>query len=119
MDIAIEGAVGYFLNSSNMDGIFNLTGYDTKSYMFLGWNIDESDSECDLENIYNFLIKSRNLLYNVSDDLVIRAVYQKRREYTIQMDVDNFNSSFIVEYMGEKIAIRENETVVVLEGPLS
>ena len=116
LDIAIEGVVGYFLNGSNTDGTLNLTGYDTKSYMFLGWNIDESDSECDLENIYDFLIKSRKLLYNVSDDLVIRAVYQKRREYTIQMDEDNYNSSFIVEYMGEKIAIRENETVAVLEG---
>lgn len=116
LDIAIEGAVGYFLNGSDTDGILNLIGYDTKSYMFLGWNIDESDSECDLENIYDYLIKSRNLLYNVSDDLVIRAVYQKRREYTIQMAEDNFNSSFIVEYMGEKIAIRENETVEVLEG---
>ena len=116
LDIAIEGAVGYFLNGSDSDGVLNLKGYDTKSYMFLGWNIDESDSECDLENIYDFLIKSRNLLYNVSDDLVIRAVYQKRREYTIQMDEDNYNSSFIVEYMGEKVAIRENETVAVLEG---
>lgn len=116
LDIAIEGAVGYFLNGSDTDGILNLMGYDTKSYMFLGWNIDESDSECDLENIYDFLIKSRNLRYNVSDDLVIRAVYQKRREYTVQMDEDNFNSSFIVEYMGEKIVIRENETVEVLEG---
>ena len=116
LDIAIEGAVGYFLNGSDTDGILNLMGYDTKSYMFLGWNIDESDSECDLENIYDYLIKSRNLLYNVSDDLIIRAVYQKRRKYTIQMDEDNFNSSFIVEYMGEKIVIRENETVEVLEG---
>ena len=116
LDIAIEGAVGYFLNGSNTNGILNLTGYNTKSYMFLGWNIDESDSECDLENIYDFLIKSKALIYNISDDLVIRAVYQKRREYTIQMDEDNFNSSFIVEYMGEKITIRENETVAVLEG---
>ena len=116
LDIAIEGAVGYFLNGSDSNSVLNLKGYDTKSYMFLGWNIDESDSECDLENIYDFLIKSRNLLYNVSDDLVIRAVYQKRREYTVQMDEDNFNSSFIVEYMGEKIVIRENETVEVLEG---
>ena len=116
LDIAIEGAVGYFLNGSESNGVLNLKGYDTKSYMFLGWNIDESDSECDLENIYDFLIKSRNLLYNVSDDLVIRAVYQKRREYTIQMAEDNYNSSFIVEYMGKKIVIRENETVAVLEG---
>ena len=116
LDIAIEGAVGYFLNGSDSNGVLNLKGYDTKTYMFLGWNIDESDSECDLENIYDFLIKSRNLLYNVTDDLVIRAVYQKRREYTIQVAEDNFNSSFIVEYMGEKIAIRENETVAVLEG---
>jgi hypothetical protein len=116
LDIAIEGAVGYFLNGSNTDGILNLTGYDTKSYMFLGWNIDESDSECNLENIYDFLIKSKTLIYNVSDDLVIRAVYQKRREYTIQMADDNYNSSFVVEYMGEKNAIRKNETVVVLEG---
>lgn len=116
LDIAIEGAVGYFLNGSDTNGILNLTGHDTKSYMFLGWTMDESDSECDLENIYDFLIKSRNLLYNVSDDLVIRAVYQKRREYTVQMAEDNYNSSFIVEYMGKKIAIRENETVAVLEG---
>lgn len=116
LDIDIDGVVGYFLNSSNTDSFLNLTGYDTNSYMFLGWNIEESDDECNLENIYDFLIKSRKLLYNVSDNLVIRAVYQKRREYTIQMANDNYNSSFIVEYMGEKIAIRENETVVVLEG---
>ena len=141
LDIAIEGAVGYFLNGSNTDGVLNLTGYDTKTYMFLGWNIDESDSECDnvillnkvssvdfnedfntdfakniLENIYDFLIKSRNLVYNVSNDLVIRAVYQKRREYTIQMNKDNYNSSFIVEYMGEKTIIRENVTITALEG---
>lgn len=116
LDIAIEGAVGYFLNGSNTDGILNLTGYDTKSYMFLGWDIDESDSECDLENTYDFLIKSRNLVYNIGDDLVVRAVYQKRREYIIQMADDNYNSSFIVEYMGEKTDIRKNEIVKVLEG---
>ena len=36
LDIAIEGAVGYFLNGSDSDGVLNLKGYDTKSYMFLG-----------------------------------------------------------------------------------
>ena len=116
LDIAIEGAVGYFLNGSESNGVLNLKGYDTKSYIFLGWNIDESDGICNLENIYDFLIKSRNLVYNVGDDLVVRAVYQKRREYTIQISNDNYNSSFIVEYMGEKTIIRENETITALEG---
>lgn len=116
LDIAIEGAVGYFLNGSGTDGVLNLKGYDTYTYMFLGWNIDEFDSECDSENIYDFLIESQSLTYNITDDYTIRAVYQKRRTYTIQMDDDNYNSSFIVECMGEKTVIRDSEAVDVLEG---
>ena len=116
LDIAIEGVVGYFLNGSNDNGVLNLKGYDTYSYMFLGWNIDEEDGECYQENIYDFLIKSKNLVYNIVDDCVIRAVYQKRREYTIQIDEDNDNSSFIIEYMGEKNIIQEDSSITVLEG---
>mgnify|MGYP003302286147 CR=1 FL=1 len=115
LDIAIEGAVGYFLDGSENNDILNLTGYDTYMYIFLGWNIEEND-ECNSGNIYDFLIKSRNLVYNVDDNCVIRAVYQKRREYTIQMSNDNYNSSFIVEYIGDKTVIRGNERVTALEG---
>lgn len=116
LDIAIEGAVGYFLDGSEEHGVLNLKGLDSSTYMFLGWNIEESDVECDLENIYDYLIKSRNLKYTIEDDCVVRAVYQKRREYTIQMSVDNYNSSFIVEYMGKKTEIREGNFITVLEG---
>lgn len=116
LDIAIKGEVGYFLNGSEKNDILNLTGYDTHSYMFLGWNIDESDDACDYENIYDYLIKAKNLIYNIDDNCVIRAIYQKRREYTIQMSNDNYNSSFAVEYMGEKTVIREGEKVIALEG---
>lgn len=116
LDIAIEGAVGYFLDGSEKYGILNLKGLDSSTYMFLGWNIEESDDECNLENIYDYLIKSRNLKYTIEDDCVVRAVYQKRREYTIQMSDDNYNSSFIVEYMGKKTEIREGDFITVLEG---
>ena len=116
LDIAIEGAIGYFLDGSEKNDILNLTGYDTKTYMFLGWNIEESDYDCNLENIYDYLIKDKNLIYNIGEDLVIKAVYQKRREYTIQMANDNFDCSFIVDYMGKQSVIRENDSVVVLEG---
>ena len=116
LDIAIEGSVGYFLNGSDIDGVLNLKGYDTKSYMFLGWNINESDDGCDLENVYDFLIKNKNLIYNIEDDCIIRAVYQNRREYTIQMDKSNENSSFVIEYMGEKTTIQNEECITVLEG---
>jgi hypothetical protein len=84
--------------------------------MFLGWNINESDDECDLENVYDFLIKNKNLIYNIEDDCIIRAVYQNRREYTIQMDKSNENSSFVIEYMGEKTTIQNEECITVLEG---
>jgi hypothetical protein len=116
LDIAIEGTIGYFLNGSNDNGILNLKGYDTYTYMFLGWNIDEADGECYQENIYDFLIKNKNIVYNISDDCSIRAVYQKRREYTIQMAVDNYNSSFIVEYMGVKTELQEGGSITSLEG---
>ena len=97
LDIAIEGNIGYFLKGSDKYGILNLNGYDTYTYMFLGWNIDENDTECDSENIYDFLIKSKNLTYNIDDDCVIRAVYQKRREFTINIADDNYNSSFVID----------------------
>ena len=117
LDIAIEGAIGYFLDGSEKNDILNLTGYDTKTYMFLGWNIEEeSDYDCNLKNIYDYLIKNKNLIYSIGEDLVIKAVYQKRREYTIQMANDNFDCSFIVDYMGKQSIIRENDSVVVLEG---
>lgn len=116
LDIAIEGSVGYFLYGSDEHGVLNLKGFDTNTYMFLGWNIDENDGECNLENIYDYLIKNENLIYNIEEDLVIRAVYQKRREYTIQMAKDNYDSSFVVDYMGKKSVIRENDYVTVLEG---
>ena len=116
LDIAIEGAIGYFLKGSGEYGVLNLKGLDSKTYMFLGWNIEENDEECNLENIYDYLIKSRNLKYAIDNDCVIRAVYQKRREYTIQMADDNYNSSFIVEYMGKKTEIREGDFITALEG---
>jgi hypothetical protein len=116
LDIAIEGNIGYFIKGSDKYGILNLNGYDTYTYMFLGWNIDENDGECDSENIYDFLIKSKNLTYNIDDDCVIRAVYQKRREFTIDMSEDNFNSSFIVDYMGKTTNIQEDISITVLEG---
>lgn len=116
LDIAIDGSVGYFLNNSENHNVLNLTGYDTYTYMFLGWNIEEDDYECDRENIYDFLIKNRNLIYNINEDCTIRVVYQKRREYTIQMAKDNYDSSFVVDYMGQQITIRENDSINVLEG---
>jgi hypothetical protein len=116
LDIAIEGNIGYFLKGSDKYGILNLNGYDTYTYMFLGWNIDENDGECDSENIYDFLIKSKNLTYNIDDDCVIRAVYQKRRAFDINMAKDNCYSSFIVEYMGKKTELREGEQITALEG---
>ncbi len=114
LDIAIEGNIGYFLKCYN--SILNLNAYDTNTLMFLGWNIDENDGECIFENIYDFLIKKRNLIYNIENDCTIRVVYQKRREYTINMSEDNYNSSFIVEYMGEKIDMREGVSITALEG---
>lgn len=116
LDIAIEGEIGYFLKGSDEYGTLNLNGYDTYSYMFLGWNIDENDETCDLENIYDYLIKTKNLKYSVDSDCVIRAVYQIRREYTIKMANDNYNSTFVVEYMGKKTTIRNSESVIALEG---
>ena len=116
LDIAIEGDIGYFLNGSKKHGVLNLKGFDTYSYMFLGWNIEESDEECDLENIYDFLIKSKNLIYNIGEDCIIRAVYQKRREFTVCMASDNYNSSFVVEYMGKKTTLRKDNSITALEG---
>ena len=116
LDIAIEGNIGYFLKGSDKHGILNLNGYDTKHYMFLGWDMNEDYEDCDSENRYNFLITNKNLIYNVADDITIRAVYQKRREYCIQMAYDNYNSSFAVEYMGEKTILQAGESVIALEG---
>ena len=116
LDIAIEGNIGYFLKGSDQYGILNLNGYDTYTYMFLGWNIDENDGECNSENIYDFLIKSKILTYNIDDDCVIRAVYQIRREFVINIAEDNLNSSFIVEYMGKTTELREGEQITALEG---
>ena len=116
LDIAIEGNVGYFLKGSEKYGILRLAGYDTKSYMFLGWDIEEENDECNLENIYDFLIKSKKIEYPINDDCVVRAVYQKRREYTIKMDSNNFHSTFIVDYMGERTTLRGNASITALEG---
>lgn len=116
LDIDIEGAIGYFLKGYEKDSVVNLNGYDTNSYMFLGWTIDESDESCDIENIYNHLITNQNLTYSIFEDCVIRAVYRKRREYTINMDSNNFNSSFVVEYMGIKTTLREGDSITALEG---
>lgn len=116
LDIAIEGNIGYFLKGSDQYGILNLNGYDTYTYMFLGWNIDENDGVCDSENIYDFLIKNKNLTYNIDDDCIIRAVYQIRRGFTINVTEDNPNSSFIVEYMGNRTELREGEQITALEG---
>lgn len=116
LDIAIEGSIGYFVNGYNADGVLNLKGFDTYSYMFLGWNIDETDEDCGLENVYDFLIKDKNLVYDITNDCVIHAVYQKRREFIVKMADDNYNSSFAVEYMGEKTIIQNGVTVTALEG---
>lgn len=116
LDIAIEGAIGYFLTNSSKDGILNLKGYDTYTYMFLGWNIDESDGECGLESVYDYLIEDRKLVYTVADNCIIRAVYQKRRDYTIRMADDNYNSSFVVDYMGKTTTLREGDYITALEG---
>ena len=116
LDIAIDGNIGYFINCSEQYGLLNLTGFDTKEYIFLGWDIDGYYEECDTVNMYDFLIKKNNLSFFVTDDSTIRIVYQKRREYTIVMDSENYNSSFVVEYMGEKTVLKKYESVTVLEG---
>lgn len=116
LDIAIEGTIGYFLNSSDANCVLNLNGYDTNTLMFLGWHMEENDGDCDSENIYDFLIKNKNLVYNVSENLIIRAVYQKRREYTINMAGDNYNSTFIIEYMDDKFKIKDGFSISALEG---
>ena len=69
LDIAIEGNIGYFLNEHSEHNILNLKGYDTYSYMFLGWNIDEDDEdmrntrveleEADIPPIYRKIMKNR------------------------------------------------------------
>jgi hypothetical protein len=115
LDIAIEGVIGYFLNGSNKNSV-KLIGYDTKNYIFLGWDIDEDYEECDEENRYNFLISNKTFTYEIVDNLTIRAVYKKRREYTIRMDSTNYNSSFDVEYMGEKTNIQAGDYITALEG---
>ena len=115
LDISIEGSVGYFLNNSDNSNL-TLIGSDTYSYMFLGWTIEEEDDDCYFENIYDFLITKNKLSYNVCNNLTIRAVYQKRREYRIQMATDNINSSFIIEYMGDKIVLEKGNFVKALEG---
>ena len=84
--------------------------------MFLGWNIDESDGDCGLESVYDYLIEDRKLVYTVADDCIIRAVYQKRRDYTIRMADDNYNSSFVVDYMGKTTTVREGDYITALEG---
>ena len=116
LDIAIDGAIGYFLKGSNKNGILNLKGFDTKSYIFLGWNIEESDEYCDNENIYDYLINNESLNYNIEEDCVIRAVYQKRRDFEIRVADDNYNSSFEIEYLGDKITLYRGESTTVLEG---
>ena len=117
LDISIDGDIGYFLKGST-SGILNLKGYDTKSYIFLGWNIDESDSfSCDIENIYDFLIKTINLTYNISDNCTVRAVYQKRLNYI----EDNFTNIypnirktiFVDNYFIENIYINNCEINVL------
>lgn len=114
VDIAIEGSIGYFLDGS--DNIVKLKGHDTDTYMFLGWSIDESDEECNKDNFYDYLINNKFLTYNIVEDCTVRAVYQKRRQYTIRMANDNYNSSFVVEYMGKKITLREGDSITALEG---
>ena len=116
LDISIDGYIGYFISGSNKDGILNLIGYDSNTYMFLGWNIDEADEECSLENKYDYLIKDKKLIYNIVDDCTIRAVYQKRREYTVSVADDNFYSSFVVEYMGKKTTLRDGGSIKAMEG---
>lgn len=116
LDVSIDGKIGYFLKNSDKDGVLYLNAFDTNTYMFLGWNIDESDEFCDVENIYDFLIKSKSLKYNVNDDCTIRAVYRNRREYIIRVADDNYNSSFVVEYMGKKTTLREGDFITALEG---
>ena len=116
LDIAVEGAVGYFLEGSEKNDILNLTAYDTYSYMFLGWNIEEDEEDCESANKYDYLINTQKLVYNVNSDCVVRVVYQKRREYTIQMANDNYNSSFVVEYMDEKTVLQNEYKVTALEG---
>lgn len=116
LDIDIEGNIGYFLNGSKKDGILNLKGYDTMTYMFLGWYIKDSDEECVDENKYDFLIANKDLTYSITEDCEIRVVYQTRRKFTIQMAEDNYNSSFSIEYMGKKTVLRDGDIITVMEG---
>ena len=123
LDIDIVGHIGYFLKKSNKYGVLNLNAFDTHDYMFLGWDIDENDVICNLENIYDYLITDKNLIYSVEEDLTVRAVYQKRREFSVKLANDNHNSSFEVEYYNgkecEKYTLSETSNtkeIKVLEG---
>ena len=116
LDINIEGAVGCFLNNSDKNGVLNLKGFESKSYIFLGWHIDEED-ECELGSKYEHLIESNNLKYIVDGDCVVRAVYRKRKEYKVQIADDNQYSSFKVDYMdNEPTELQDGDFINVLEG---
>ena len=102
IDIAIYGTIGYFLNGSDDEnGILNLTGYDTRNLIFLGWFIDDNDENCELENKYDYLINDKNLNFYVNEDCIIRAVYRIRRTYGIYLESDR-NTFFTIYYMGNK-----------------
>ena len=115
-NIYIDGVVGKFFEGFEKYGVLDLVANDTWYHMFLGWYVEEKD-ECESGNIYDRLIKSNRLTFNVTDDCVIRAVYRRRKTYNIKISPDNAYSKFAVYYMnGTTYLDHEYQYVRVLEG---
>ena len=116
-EMSITGIVGEFIKDSDKYGVLDLTANDTYHYMCLGWCVVEKD-KCEMDkNIYDNLIVSNRLIFDIDDDYEIHVVYKARRIYQIKKSVENLDSYFIVENSGEMKYLYDVEDYInVFEG---
>lgn len=99
-----------------------LKAEDSPTHIFLGWSTSDRMSELCDDFTLDDLIVSENNVWKwdepLSHDMIIYAIYRKRKKYRLMVSFDNRHSYFLVKYQGKTTMLsdKDRDYVEVLEG---
>lgn len=117
-NVNIEGTYGKFYKGE----VPYLNAQDSTTHVFVGWTTaDMMEGICGDYRIDDIVISTDNV-FNPGDetdgDIVVYAVYRKRRTYRVMIDFENRHSYFMVTYAGRTVMLsdKKRDYVEVKEG---
>lgn len=116
---ALNGKSGDFYSGTEVE----VAAYDTPTHIFVGWAILDTDTEeCPDETWSDYIISTNNIYrFVIKSDIILFAIYRKRKIYSVVSDSTNKYSMFIVDYNHVKynVSNRDNEVFDETENNVS